>query len=145
MTPSENCIKLLKHFEGCKLDAYLDSKNIPTIGYGNTYYPDNTKVKIGDKITQERAEELLAILLPKYANTVNKNIKAPLTQSQFDALVCMYWNIGHSDTLEAMINGKKPLKEIVDWWRTHYTMGVAGLVKRRDAEAYLFETGKLKI
>ena len=67
-----NGIALIKQFEGCRLEAYKDSAGIPTIGYGNTYYPDGTKVKIGDKITQQRAEELLQVLLPHYEKIVLK-------------------------------------------------------------------------
>jgi len=49
-------VSLIKRFEGLKLNAYLCSANVPTIGYGNTYYPNGVKVKLGDKISQEKAE-----------------------------------------------------------------------------------------
>lgn len=149
MTPSKNCIELVKHFEGLFLKAYICPSGLPTIGYGSTYYEDGSKVKLGDKITKERAEKLLTNVLPNYADTVDKYIKVGLLQHQYDALVSFCFNCGSSDTLFKMINDQNPTKEICDWWRTHYITGAGkkleGLVKRRNAEATLFETGQLKL
>ena len=36
MHTSEEGIALLKHFEGCELNAYQDSVGVWTIGYGHT-------------------------------------------------------------------------------------------------------------
>ena len=47
MIISSKLRELVKHFEGCKLTAYV-----------NTFYENGVKVKHGDKITQQRAEEL---------------------------------------------------------------------------------------
>lgn len=131
---------LIKKFEGCKLSAYLCPANIPTIGYGNTFYKNGTKVKIGDKITQQQADELLMDLLPQYEAIVNKNIKIDLTQYQFDALVSFVWNCGKSETLFRLVNSKS--KDLRQWWETHYITGggkvLQGLVNRRKAEAQLF-------
>ena len=44
MKISNNGINLIKHFEGLSLKPYLDVVNIPTIGWGNTFYEDGTKV-----------------------------------------------------------------------------------------------------
>ena len=138
-------LKLIKHFEGCKLNAYVDpaTGNLPiTIGYGNTEKEDGSHFKLGDKITQERAEQLLLNLLPKYEKTVNSNIKVTLTQNQFDALVCFCWNCGSSNTLFSKVNTNA--KDLKDWWCTHYITGdgkvLNGLVLRRKAEANLFFT-----
>ena len=131
---------LIKKFEGCKLTAYLCPSGIPTIGMGNTFYKNGTKVKLGDKITQQQAEELLMDLLPQYEAIVNKNIKIDLTQYQFDALVSFVWNCGKSETLFRLVNSKS--KDLKQWWETHYTTGggkvLQGLVNRRKAEAQLF-------
>lgn len=135
-------LALIKKFEGCKLSAYLCPANIPTIGYGNTFYKNGNKVKIGDKITQQQAEELLMDLLPQYEAIVNKNIKIDLTQYQFDALVSFVWNCGKSETLFRLVNSKS--KDLKTWWQTHYTTGggkvLKGLVNRRKEESELFFT-----
>jgi len=50
---------MLGAYENVKTDAYLDTENIPTIGFGATYYPPGFrlqgKVKMGDSITMEEA------------------------------------------------------------------------------------------
>jgi lysozyme len=131
---------LIKKFEGCKLTAYLCPAGLVTIGYGNTFYKNGSKIKLGDKITQQQAEELLMDLLPQFEAIVNKNIKIDLTQYQFDALVSFAWNCGKSETLFRLVNSKS--KDLKQWWETHYTTGggkvLQGLVNRRKAEAQLF-------
>jgi lysozyme len=140
MKTSINGINLIKKYEGCKLQAYLCPSGIPTIGMGNTFYKNGSKIKLGDKITQQQAEELLMDLLPQYEAIVNKNIKIDLTQYQFDALVSFAWNCGKSETLFRLVNSKS--KDLKKWWETHYTTGggkvLQGLVNRRKAEAQLF-------
>ena len=49
---------LIKRFEGCRLKAYKCPANVWTIGFGNTFYENGEKVKEGDVITQQRADEL---------------------------------------------------------------------------------------
>ena len=140
MKTSQNGINLIKAFEGCKLTAYLCPAGIPTIGFGNTFYKNGNKVKLGDKITQEQADELLVNLLPRYEQTVLNNIKVALNQNQFDALVSFCWNCGSSKTLFNLVNQKS--EHVYDWLISHYVMGggkvLQGLVRRRKAEAELF-------
>ena len=143
MKTSQSGIDLIKKFEGCSLKAYPDpaTGNLPiTIGYGNTTRADGSKFKLGDIITQARAEELLLNLLPRYEKTVNTNIKVTLTQNQFDALVSFCWNCGSSKTLFSLINNKS--EHVYDWWVANYIKGggkvLNGLVKRRKLEADLF-------
>ena len=51
MKVNEEGYALIKRFEGCRLKAYRCPSNVWTIGYGNTFYEDGTKVKDGDVIT----------------------------------------------------------------------------------------------
>jgi lysozyme len=142
MKTSQIGIDLIKSFEGCKLTAYRCSAGVNTIGFGNTYYTNGNKVKLGDKITQAEADKLFLDLLPKYEKTVLNAIKVPLNQNQFDALVSFCWNCGSSKTLFKMINENFSEMNIVNWWFSHYIMGggkvLNGLVRRRKAEATLF-------
>lgn len=80
MKLNKEAIELIKKFEGCKLNAYKDSVGIPTIGYGNTYYENGVKVKMGDVITIQRAEELLKNTLDKFSANVEKLIKTTVTE-----------------------------------------------------------------
>lgn len=140
MKTSNEGINLIKKFEGCELKAYKCSAGVTTIGYGNTFYENGEKVQMGDEITHQRANELLLNLLPKYEATVNKNIKRPLQQNEFDALVSFCWNCGSSETLFKLVNAQD--SGTVEWWKTHYIKGngkvLAGLVNRRKEEAELY-------
>lgn len=71
-----------------------------------------------------------------------QNIRVPLKQQQFDALVSYVYNTGGSSTLYGLINFKASDKEIRSWIENHYITsgGVIynGLIRRRKAEANLY-------
>ena len=142
MKLSKQGIQLIQQFEGCKLKSYKCSAGKWTIGWGNTYYEDNTPIKEGDTITQERANKLFELLIPKYEKIVLKRIKIELKQNEFDALVSHTYNTGGSDTLFSLINKKSDIEKIKDWWENKYiTAGgkfVRGLKRRRLAEFELY-------
>ena len=142
MKISQNGIELIKLFEGCKLKSYKCPAGVWTIGYGNTFYLDGSKILMGQKISQAEADMLLLKLLPKYEATVDRNIKVSVTQNQYDALVSFCWNCGSSESLFRLVNQKATDEVIHKWFCSHYIMGggkvLAGLVRRRKAEADLF-------
>lgn len=80
--------------EGKRLKAYLDTKGIPTIWIGNTSYPDGTKVKMGDVITEQQGWEMFAKIERLFTENINKKVRVPLTQNQFNACFSFSWNIG---------------------------------------------------
>lgn len=138
---SKNGLNFLISLEGLKLNAYKDSKGIPTIGIGNTYYPNGNKVKLGDTLTKDEAIELcLTIINKDFAPTINSLIKSELTQNQFDALICIAYNIGitafkNSSLLKA-VNTTPNSREIIEYrfcqWR--YCNGKPILLSRRRKE-----------
>ena len=142
MTTSQRGIALIKQFEGLKLNAYLCSANVPTIGYGNTYYPNGIKVKLGDKISQEQAKELLKDILKKFEAIVNRKLKVKVSQNKFDALVSHTYNTGGSDTLFRLINNGANEQDIRSWIETRYITAngvkLKGLIRRRKAESDLY-------
>lgn len=143
MKTSQKGIQLILSFEGFSSKPYLDSAGIPTIGYGNTYYPGGKKVTMKDPaITKEKGTELFASVLPTYEKIVNSKVKVPITQNQFDALVSHTYNTGGSDTLFSLVNKKAPEADIRNWFTSRYiTAGgkvLNGLIRRRKAEADLF-------
>jgi len=143
MKTSQNGINLILLFEGFSPRPYLDSAGIPTIGYGNTYYPGGKRVTMKDPaISRERGVELFSSVLPAYEKIVNSKINVALTQNQFDALVSHTYNTGGSDTLFSLINKKASPEAIREWITTRYiTAGgkvLNGLVRRRKTEADLF-------
>jgi lysozyme len=142
MKTSINGIRLIKENEGCQLKAYQCPAGIWTIGFGNTFYEDKTKVKKGDVITQTRADKLFLNLLPKFEEIIDSKIKIDITQNQYDALISHTWNTGGSDTLFKLVNSKSNKEAITTWFTTKYTTGAGkvlpGLVKRRKEECDLY-------
>jgi len=141
MQVSKNCIDLIKKFEGLSLKSYKCPAGLWTCGYGNTQWEDGTKVKENQTITIENAEKLLTFWVSKYAN----NIKVKCNQNQFDALVSFAYNTGignfNNSTLKKKVIANPDDSSIRDEfmkWVNSNGKQLAGLVKRRDAEANLY-------
>ena len=87
--------KELHQREGLCLKPYLDTKGVPTIAMGNTYYEDGRKVTMQDKaLTIEQAGNLATITADKFAFQVDNLVKSKINQNQFNALVSLAYNIG---------------------------------------------------
>lgn len=96
MHVSEKAIALLKHYEqgpggGVALKPYLCSAGVPTIGWGHTG-PDVTMAS--PPITADYAERLLVEDVGDFENDVESCLARRPTQHQFDAMVCLAYNIG---------------------------------------------------
>ena len=141
MKTSEKGISLIKNFEGLRLKAYQCTASVWTIGWGTTMI-NGIKVKSGDIINEEMAEVLFAEDIKIFEDIVNSNIKIPINQNQFDALVSHTYNTGGSENLFELINSKAGKKRIHNWFLNSYiTSGgnlTQGLVRRRRMEADLF-------
>lgn len=140
MKTSQKGIDLIKQFEGCRLTAYkcLPSEAYYTIGYGH-YGAD---VKIGMKISQKEAEELLRRDLATYEYQVNcYDIIYRWNANEFDALVSFAYNIG---SIHQLTNyGKRDRKTIAEKMLQYCNSGgvrIAGLYNRRLKEQALFLT-----
>jgi len=81
MKIGHNGIALIQSFEGCKLKAYQDSVGIWTIGWGNTQYETGVKVKAGDVVTPQRANELFALIVSRFDSGVDKRLRRTVTQN----------------------------------------------------------------
>ena len=86
MNTSDKGISLIKQFEGFCATAYPDG-NSYSVGYGHNGVTADTVVTLGE------AEDMLRADLPRYEKPVNA-LGADLTQEQFDACVCLCYNIG---------------------------------------------------
>lgn len=152
MQPSILCYSLLKHYEGLELEAYECSGGKMTIGYGNTYHPNGKPVRKGDKITIQQAEAYLPTIVQTFAISVNQALKVNVQQHQFDALVCLAYNIGvgnfEKSTVLKLINKGGSLADIEKWWLAwNKAKGVVlnGLVARRKSEFHLYKEATIKI
>ena len=144
-TVSKRTVDLVKSFEGYQPVAYKDAVGVWTIGYGNTFYADGSKVKQGDSISHAEAEKLLRKVLDQFADQVTDEIRVQLTDCQFGALVSFTYNVGiaafRRSTLLRKVNADPEDQDIrlefTKWVRAGgKTLG--GLVKRRKEEADLY-------
>ncbi len=150
MKSSDKVISLIKISEGFKSSPYLCPAGIPTIGYGSTLYENGTHVKLTDQpITEERATTIMRNQLVGYESAVNRYVKVPLNQNQFDALVDFAYNAGvgnlQKSTLLKKLNARDyngAAKEF-DKWVYGGGKKLNGLVKRRSKERALFEQVEL--
>ena len=134
MKISQNCIDLIKKFEGCRLNAYKCPSGVLTIGYGHT-----SGVKEGDIISAKQAEDLLKFDIKTYENYVNSNVKISLNQNQFDALVSFTFNCGLKNLKNLVKN--RNIKQIASAMLLYNKANgkiLNGLVRRRRAEYSLF-------
>lgn len=138
MKISNNCVELVKSFEGCYLHAYRCPANVLTIGYGHT----GKDVKEGMTITQKQADLYLISDLSgseKHVNEINDRYKYNFNQNEFDALVSFAFNVGSINQLTG--NGKRTKKIIADKMLLYKKAGgrvLKGLERRRNAERELF-------
>lgn len=146
MTPSKVCLDLVKASEGCILHAYKDSAGVWTIGWGCICYRNGDRVKEGDKITQEVADDLLAWQVGLKVAGVN-NLLNPykVNQNQFDALVDFAYNVGigglEKSTLLKRVRADPAdptIRDAFAMWNKAGGKVLDALVKRRRAEADLY-------
>lgn len=137
-------LDLIKQFEGLELEAYPDpgTGGEPwTIGYGHT---NPGKIKKGDKINEQEAEELLVKDIARFEEGVNHLVRQAISLNQFSALVSFSFNVGlgnlKSSTLLALVNTNKLTEAAAQFERWNKAAGkiLPGLVKRRKAESLLF-------
>jgi lysozyme len=137
-----------KPFENAtKAEAYKCPAGIWTIGWGHT----GADTHEGVVMSRQDCERLLSEDLKWAEEIVRREITAPITQNQFDALVAFVFNCGPdkfgNSTLKQRVNAEATPGDITEAFlrfRKARVQGqlveVAGLVRRRAAEAKLFNT-----
>lgn len=141
---SQQGIELIKRFEGLETQSYRDVAGIWTIGYGHT----GPEVGPGMSISEAEAEDLLQRDLERFEDGVASAVRVSISQSQFDALVSLSYNIGvsafrGSTALKRLNKGDmEGAAEAITWWNKATINGtkrpVLGLTRRRAAESALF-------
>ena len=140
MNISENCINLIKEFEGYKLKPYkLSGEQYYTVGFGH-YGQD---VNPNKKYTKKEVEALLYSDLLRFTQGVLRYDKIyHWNQNELDSLVSFAYNVGSIDGLTS--KGSRSREQIAYFMRK-YVKGsdgkaLDGLVKRREKERELFLT-----
>lgn len=149
-------VALMHHFEQCRLEAYPDPGSADghpwTIGWGAT----GAGIGPGVKWTQAQADARFASDLAMFEDGVTRLLAgAPTTQSQFDALVSLAYNIGldeDADTIAEGLGDSSLLRKhkAGDYegaargfiaWRFNDGREMRGLKRRREAEAKHYRGG----
>ena len=147
-------VDLIKEFEGCHLKAYYDplTGGLPiTIGWGSTRRKDGTRFMIGNKITQEEADDLLYFQLRReflpslqkipYWNEMNENQQGALLSFAYNLGADFY---GSSDfnTITRVLREKKwsEVPKTLELYRNPGSKVEAGLLRRRIAEGKLWSS-----
>ena len=152
MIPSKNAIDMIMRFESFSPAPYNDTDGNAHIGFGSLLH--RGLVNDADKTTRwdvARAQAVLDRDACVFAQEVCEAVKVPLNQNQFDALVIWTYNCGagamRKSTWLKELNKKNydavpALMKLYN--KTRDSKGklvlVSGLVRRRNAEAELFET-----
>jgi lysozyme len=143
MKTSGKGIALIKKYEGFRAERYLCPAGLPTIGYGHVIREKEYHL-IDAKLTEEMAVKLLANDLIRFEDAVNKVVKVPITQCQFDAIVSLTYNIGTgamaTSTMIRKLNAGDASGAMLEFLRWNKSGGkvLNGLAARRQAEANLF-------
>jgi lysozyme len=148
--------KFLQEREGFSAVPYLDSNNIPTIGFGNTFYPGGKKVTMKDKpITRAYGTEIFNVIVGQFEKDVNYLVKNVISQNQFNSLVSFAYNVGSDidvDTIAEGLGDSTLLKKVnknpndptikAEFAKWKYSGGkvINGLISRRQLEAELYFT-----
>lgn len=144
-------LKIIKEFEGLRLEAYRCPAGTWTIGYGTTRYPgkDGGPVRKGDTITPEQAE---SYLLDALNNLFVPNVFHLIPRSRhwsgnrIAALASFAYNVGlgalEDSTLRRRMNDDEDpnivaAQELPRWNKVDGNK-VPGLTRRRNAEVKLF-------
>ena len=133
----------------CKLEAfspvpYLDSGVAPTIGYGHLILLGQTW---DEPLTKDEGRWILLGDAAYAEYSINHLVLSLLTQYQYDALLCLVFNIGTrafaNSTILRLLNQKKfdlAAKQF-DVWIYDNGKRVQGLANRRAREKALFKSG----
>jgi len=143
MQISDAGLKAIMVFEGSKNRAYRDSAGLWTIGVGHLIRRDEPHL-LTARLTDQEVLDLLRADVKTAEAAVNRLVRVPLTQGQFDALVSFTFNLGAGalagSTLLKRVNAGRlddVPAELRKWVRAGGKV-VRGLVNRREAEAAMW-------
>ncbi|MEP4379649.1 MAG: lysozyme [Alphaproteobacteria bacterium] len=145
----EEAALLAEDFEGLILEPYHDPVGYPTIGYGHllSREPGADLTQWAALPDRDAALELLMKDMLRAAASVDRLIDVPLSVEQEAALIDFAFNCGSGNlmasTLRKVINRGEYADAPAQFRRWVFARGrkLAGLVRRREAEAQLWMAG----
>ena len=160
MSISEAGIQLIKSFEGCHNQPYKCPASLWTVGYGRVLYPDQARLKTGERaayplrsehnrvFANDEIDALLEADLLRFEAGVLRLCPATVDrQCHLDAVVSFAFNVGlgnlQSSTLRMKYNRGDydgAADEFLKWNKAGGKV-LRGLERRREAERALFLAG----
>lgn len=141
MIISQKGLDLIKKFESFSDKEYICPAGKATIGYGHVILPTDD---FPSYITRKEAENLLKKDLEPREEALNRFLKTNINQNQFDALICILYNIGvgnfQKSTLLKFVNDRlfdKVPDQFRRWCKIKGKVS-KGLVNRREEEVKLW-------
>ena len=133
-------IALVSH-EGYRDKAYIPVPgDRPTVGFGSTFNPDGSPVKMGDTTTPQKALRMSLAHIGKDELQLKRCVYVPLYQHEYDAYVSLAYNIGTDSfcksTLARVLNSgdyEGACLQILRW-NVFKGKPSRGLTKRRQFE-----------
>jgi lysozyme len=148
-------LDLIKSFEGWEAHSYDDGVGYQTIGYGHkltrrekqtgVIETEGGSINWRNGLTKEQGEQILAEDAKNAEHGVSNQVRVKLKQCEYDALVSWTFNLGSgalsSSTMLERLNNSDYESVPSEMKRWVFAGGnkLAGLVRRRKAEALLFE------
>jgi lysozyme len=145
-------VELIKEFEGCHLKAYPDplTGGLPiTIGWGSTRDFNGKPFKLGDKISQKVADDLLISQIKRefipelakipYWSEMNDNQRGALLSFAYN-LGARFYGSGGFNTISRILKERKwhEVPKVLEMYRNPGSNVEAGLLRRRVAEGKLW-------
>lgn len=150
MKTSRDGIEFIKRREGFRHKKYKDDAGLPTIGYGHLI---QTGENFTMPITEVEGEALLTKDLQIAEKAIDRLVKIPLNQHQFDALVSFVFNVGVGNFVKSTLLKKLNAGDFVAAggqflvWnkvtdpKTRKKVFSQGLANRRKLEQAIFTRG----
>src|SRR6185436_9851194 len=111
---NDNCINLIKSFEGLSLKPYhgeADRSNIFTVGFGCIKYPpyylNGKYVSLSDPpITEQQALDFLKYEVIQKSKAIDPLLRDDLNPNQFAALISFTYNLGEGSLKQSTLRAK---------------------------------------
>lgn len=136
---NNECINIIKEFDGLRLNAYSDQRGNWFIGYGHSQ-----GVTEGMTITEAEAEQFLRDDLIGFEQSISRMVEVDVTENEFSAMVCLTYNIGPGGFAESTVLRKvnqelwsEAADAILLWNKVNGEVN-SNLVSRREKERALF-------
>ena len=151
LSPSPDCVALIKHFEKFEPRKYICAGGMPTIGYGHVIKLHEVDLHRGE-IDEAAADRLLRADLREKERGLWVLVVAPVAQHEYDALLSLVFNVGlgiadgkrgdfADSTLLELVNREAWDAAREQFGRWVYSKGrrLRGLERRRYVEAAMFD------